>query len=248
MRIDAKGLQFKQLNKLLRDAVHEGAREIEVVNVNGQRYIGTGINGGVRIIIRGTPGNDLGAFMDSPTIISYGDAGDCAGNTMNAGRIIIHGGAGDVVGYSMRGGEIYIRGDVGYRVGIHMKEYSGRFPVIVIGGVARSFLGEYMAGGRIVVLGLEENDGELVGDYLGTGMHGGKMYIRGVVPQEKLGIGVKVDSLNESDLTELRRIITDYCETFEFSPTKILESSFKKVVPITHRPYGKMYAVYPLEG
>ncbi len=248
MKIDAKGLNFKQLNKLVRDAVQNGAREIEVTNVCGQRYIGTGIDVDARIIIRGNPGNDLGAFMDNPTIMVYGNAGDCVGNTMNAGRIVINGSAGDVVGYSMRGGEIYIRGNVGYRVGIHMKEYAGRFPVVVIGGVARSFLGEYMAGGRIVVLGLDDNDGELAGDYLGTGMHGGKMYIRGTVPQEKLGIDVKVDSLNESDLTELRGIIADYCKTFEISSEKILEKSFKKVVPTTHRPYEKTYAVYPIEG
>jgi len=247
MKIDAKRLHFKQLNKLLRDAAKKGVKEIEIVNVNGQRYIGTGIDHEATIIIRGAPGNDLGAFMDSPTIIAHGNAGDCVGNTMNNGRIIIHGSAGDIVGYSMRGGEIYIKGNVGYRAGIHMKEYLGRFPVIVIGGAARSFLGEYMAGGRIVVLGLGANDDELVEDYLGTGMHGGRMYIRGIVPQEKLGIGVKIDSLNEEDLAELRRIVTKYCETFKILSTKIWESSFTKVVPTTYRPYGKMYAVYTLE-
>lgn len=34
-----------------------------------------------------------------------------------------------------------------------MKEYKDKIPAIVVGGVAGSFLGEYQAGGVIVVLG-----------------------------------------------------------------------------------------------
>jgi len=41
-----------------------------------------------------------------------------------------------------------------FRVGVHMKEYGGRKPIIVIGGKAGGFLGEYMAGGIMLVLGL----------------------------------------------------------------------------------------------
>jgi len=247
MKIDAKGLHFKQLNKLLRDAAKKGIKEIEIVNVNGQRYIGTGIDQEATIIIRGAPGNDLGAFMDSPTIIAYGNAGDCVGNTMNNGRIIIHGSAGDIVGYSMRGGEIHIRGNVGYRVGIHMKEYLGHFPVIVIGGAARNFLGEYMAGGRIVVLGLDVDGDEIVGDYLGAGMHGGKMYIRGAVREDMLEMGVKIDSMTREDSTELRKILAEYCKNFKLSLPSMLKHEFTKIVPTTYRPYGRMYTVYTLE-
>lgn len=35
----------------------------------------------------------------------------------------------------------------------HMKEYKEKVPVLVIGGRTGSFLGEYQAGGIIVVLG-----------------------------------------------------------------------------------------------
>mgnify|MGYP002508363490 CR=1 FL=1 len=44
--------------------------------------------------------------------------------------------------------------NAGYRAGIHMKAYKDKVPVMVIGGTAGSFLGEYQAGGVIVVLGL----------------------------------------------------------------------------------------------
>ena len=58
----------------------------------------------------------------------------------------MHGNVGDACGYAMRGGKIYIKGDCGYRAGIHMKAYQQHFPVMVVGGKAGSFLGEYLAG------------------------------------------------------------------------------------------------------
>lgn len=73
----------------------------------------------------------------------HGNTQDAVGDTMNAGRVCIFGNAGDAVGYAMRGGKIFIRGDAGYRVGIHMKAYKEHRPVIVVGGVVGSFLGEY---------------------------------------------------------------------------------------------------------
>ena len=59
-----------------------------------------------------------------------------------------------------------------------MKAYKEKAPVMVIGGTAGSFLGEYQAGGVIVVLGLEAKDKKIVGFFPCTGMHGGKMFLR----------------------------------------------------------------------
>jgi len=84
----------------------------------------------------------------------------------------------------MRGGKIFVRDNVGYRSGIHMKEYKDKVPVLVIGGTAKDFLGEYMAGGIIIVLNIDKegNDlGKIKGRFIGTGIHGGSIYIRGDV-------------------------------------------------------------------
>ena len=243
IRIDADNLDFKTLNKKIRNAVKNGAEEIELLNVYGQRYIGCGLKANVKIMIHGVPGGDLGAFMDGPEIIVYGDAQDSVGNTMNNGVIVVHGIAGDVIGYSMRGGCIYIEGDVGYRVGIHMKEYGETHPILVIGGGAESFLGEYMAGGRIILLGLNRED-EPVGEYLGTGIHGGKIYIRGEVREKHLGKGAKITELTEEDWTELKSILKDYvAETgCKIQPeTEFRKTDFIKIVPSTHRPYEHTY-------
>jgi glutamate synthase domain-containing protein 3 len=134
--------------------------------------------------------------MDGPTIEVFDNSQDGGGNTMNAGNVYIHGHAGDVCGYGMRGGRFFVLGDVGYRVGIHMKAYMGKTPVIVIGGTAGHFLGEYMAGGIIVLLGLEKRAGQpIAGDYLGTGMHGGTIFVRGEVDSRRVGKEVGIEKL-----------------------------------------------------
>src|SRR4030042_1345165 len=106
VEIDATGILTRELNTCLREATVNGTKKIELRNVCGQRYIGTDLGKPVEIEIFGTPGNDLGAFMDGPRIIVRGNAQDGCGNTMNEGEIIVHGHAGDIIGLSARGGKI----------------------------------------------------------------------------------------------------------------------------------------------
>lgn len=240
MVIDARGMLYRELNERINEAVAKGVRKIRLVNVNGQRYIADGLKEPVEIEISGTPGDDLGCFMNGPRIVVKGSVQDGVGNTMNAGKIVIHGDARDIVGHSMRGGTILVKGDVGYRVGIHMKEYKENFPVIVAGGTAGDFLGEYMAGGRIVILGL--GGGEIVGDWLATGIHGGVIYIRGKVPDYKLGVSAKLFDVTPEDKEYLRSVLKEFCESFGYDLEEIMGGEFAKVAPLTHRPFGKMYA------
>lgn len=243
MRINAKGLSFRELNQRIREVAANGADEIELVNVNGQRYIGSGVDQNPIIKIYGTPGNDLGAFMGSSKILVYGDCEDGVGNTMSNGEIMVYGSAGDIVGYSMRGGKIYIKGNAGYRVGIHLKASRERSPVIVIGGSVRDFLGEYMAGGTIVVLGFGVNNGEIVGDFVGTGIHGGKVYVRGKVQKDKIGLDAVIAPMRDEDWVELKRILIDYCKAFNLRLRSLPKTKFTKIVPTSSRPYGKTYAL-----
>jgi glutamate synthase domain-containing protein 3 len=159
---------------------------------------------------------------------------------MNSGKVVVYGCAGDVVGYAMRGGRIFIRDDAGYRVGIHMKEYGEQKPVIVIGGTAQDFLGEYMAGGILVVLGLTLSHGEThKAKFVGTGMHGGIIYIRGQVTH--VGKEAKITELEENDVALLKPIIEEFCSYFNFNIDEVLAGEFKKIVPLSTRPYGKLY-------
>ncbi|MFA5364902.1 MAG: hypothetical protein WC325_06955 [Candidatus Bathyarchaeia archaeon] len=209
-------------------------------NVYGQRYIGTDLKNHVSIDIYGTPGNDLGAFMNGVDITVHGNAQDACGNTMDHGKIVVHGRAGDLLGHSMRGGKIFVRDDAGCRVGIHMKEYLDKRPVIVIGGTAQDFLGEYMAGGVLVVLGLNMKENVHDAKFVGTGMHGGTIYIRGEV--KHLGAEVAVSELNESDYRLLGSLVEEYCSYFGCDAKKIMENKFSKLTPVSSRPYGNLYA------
>lgn len=241
--IDASNLHYKILNEKIRSLIQDGYNEVFVKGVCGQRYIGAGIQGtSLKIILEGVPGNDLGVFMDGPEIIVMDNTQDGVGNTMNSGRIVIHGNAGDITGHSMRGGEIFVKGDVGYRVGIHMKEYKDMHPVIVVGGSAGNFLGEYMAGGMIILLGM--TDRRDIGDYIGTGMHGGVIYLREnlKITSSLLGKEVKIFEANSQDMEKLKPYIKSFASYYELNEQEIINSKFYKIIPITHRPYGKIYA------
>jgi len=243
VKIDASGVYYQELNAALREVTLNGARRIELHNVQGQRYIGTDLDKPVEIEIFGTPGNDLGAFMNGPRIIVHGNAQDGCGNTMNEGEIIVHGHAGDIIGLSARGGKIFVREDVGYRAGIHMKEYQGRKPVLVIGGTAQDFLGEYMAGGVLILLGLNLGEGERhKANFIGTGMHGGVIYLRGNIEDYQLGKEVGVAKLGENDHRILQQLVAEFAAHFGYDAGEILRHKFIKLFPRWLRPYGRLYA------
>lgn len=245
MRIDAANLHYRELNRVIREAAAAGETEFELVNVNGQRYLADGLQGPLSLAIHGVPGNDLGAFMDGPTVVVHGNAQDAVANTMNAGRIVVHGHAGDVLGYGMRGGQLFVRGRVGYRVGIHMKAYRDQFPVLIAGGVAGDFLGEYMAGGAIIILGLDRRPGEpLVGDWCGTGMHGGVIYVRGEVdPARVASRFVGMRPADEADRQLMRPHLEAYAAAFGLDAAELLGADYLRIAPISHRPFGAKYAV-----
>ncbi|NLX70200.1 MAG: hypothetical protein GX024_04790 [Clostridiales bacterium] len=241
--IDARGIHYQELNAVIKDLFNAGKNEVLIKNIQGQRYIGNGIKGNYKIVIEGTPGNDMAAYMDGPVIIIYGNVQDAVANTMNNGEVIIHGNAGDTLGYAMRGGEVYVKGDVGYRVGIHMKEYLDKKPVIVIGGKAGDFLGEYMAGGTIVLLGLSVyNTQKIVGSYCSTGMHGGVIYSRIPIDDYKLGKEVKQIQADDNDMKSISSYVRKFCSYFGLGYDSIMDRRFVKIYPYNKRPYKNLYA------
>lgn len=242
VKIDASGIYYKDLNEKIKELASNGTSRVELHNVFGQRYIGTGLSKPIDIDIYGTPGNDLGMLMTGTRITVYGNAQDGCGNTMNEGTIIIHGDAGDVPLLSARGGKIFVRGDVGYRAGIHMKEYKEKKPTLVVGGTAQDFCGEYMAGGILILLGLTLKEGERhKANFIGTGIHGGVMYIRGQVDSYQLGKEVGVLAPDENDIALLKKLVGEYAGYFGCNADDIMKDKFIKLYPKFLRPYGTLY-------
>lgn len=243
MRIDATGLDHRTLNARIKAALAAGETEIDLVNVCGHRYLGCGVEGEADLRIEGMPGNDLAAFMSGPRIYCSGNVQDSVANTMNDGLVVAPGHAGDVLGYSMRGGRVYVRGNAGYRIGIHMKSYLSQEPTIIIGGRAKDFAGEYMAGGKLIILGLDTPPGEpLAGRYCGSGMQGGAMYVRGEVPAAHIGKGVAVVETTQEDLATLRSTLEPYCAALGLQVEEIMAEPFQKLQATSTRPHGQLYA------
>ncbi len=237
--IDTTGIYYRDLNEQLRKLAADGITRFTLENVCGQRYIATDLPGEIEITINGTPGNDLGAFMDGPSITVNGNAQDACGNTMNNGHIVVHGRAGDILGMSMRGGSIFVRDGAGYRCAIHMKQYGEKKPMLVIGGTAQDFFGEYMAGGVAILLGLGEEGHNA--KFIGTGMHGGVIYLRGTVEPHQLGREVGILELDANDTAIIEQAVREYSEYFGTSADEILAEKFIKLSPISSRPYGRLY-------
>lgn len=228
---------FQEANQMVRDALQQ-ADEVELRDVYAQRYLGCTMPAGKRLEVHGVPGNDMASYMDGGEIEVYGNAQDQIGNTMNGGRIIVHGRCGDAAGYAMRGGQIFVRDDCGWRVGIHMKQYEDHCPAIIIGGNAGSFLGEYMAGGIIVLLGAP-------GEYLATGMHGGVIYLATAPADDEVPDGLTLEPVGEQDRAVLAPLLAEYNACFEEDLGAPIDASglgFYKLKPASSRPYADMYA------
>lgn len=236
--IDAAKLHYRELNARIKENWISENRAIHLQNVRGHRYIGDALHGEGSITIEGVPGNDLAVFMNGPNMEIKGNIQDAAANTMNSGTIIVHGSAGDTLGYGMRGGEVYIRDNVGYRAGIHMKEYGTHKPVLVIGGAAGDFLGEYMAGGAILVLNLAEAE-KAVGNYCGSGMHGGVIFIRGPIDRQVFK-GTKTSVPDAEDKQFIDEHLVQFRRYFGLAEN-IMADDFVKLTAAHLRPYENHY-------
>ena len=233
--IDAKDMLFDELDEVIRNTTGE----IKLENTLGQRFIAAG-SSNKKLEIHGIPGNALGAYLNGSEINVLGNAQDAVGDTMNDGIIIVNGNIGDAAGYAMRGGKIYVKGNAGYRAGIHMKAYKEKIPVMIIGGTAGSFLGEYQAGGVIIVLNLEDKD-KIVGDFPCTGMHGGMMLLRSSCDGIEFPKNVSVKKAEETDIKQVEKYILDYCEKLGIDSSDVLKSEFTIVTPDSKNPYKQMY-------
>ncbi len=236
VKIEAKGKSYVAIN----NEIHQNAGEILVTDCCGQRFIGAGM-GNCAIKIQGIPGNALGAYLNGGEIEVFSNAQDSVGDTMNAGRIVVHGNIGDTAGYAMRGGEIYVKGNAGYRTGIHMKAYQDKLPVIVIGGTAGSFLGEYQAGGIIIVLGLNRDGKKIVSNYPCTGMHGGKLYLCSDCQDVLFPKQVTAHTATAEDMQEIAPYLEKFSEFFGMDLQQIRSQVFTVVTPDSQNPYKQMY-------
>ena len=235
MKFNGKSYRANEIN----DAIKASGGRATLTEVLGERFIACGLKEGV-VTVEGIPGNALGAYLDGAEIVVHGNGQDAVGDTMNEGKIVIHGSVGDTLGYAMRGGRILVRDDVSYRAGVHIKEYGDKKPVIVIGGKAGCFLGEYMAGGLIIVLN-KDNAASPIGDYTGVGMYGGKILVRAESLDTVLPEQIKCRRAESGELDEFTPYIKEYAAAFGADYSDLVAGDFYLLQPDSNNPYKRLY-------
>ncbi len=203
-QIDAGAIEYNRLNQ----AILKGDQAITINNVAGHRYIGINFPDSEKdITIYGTPGNCFMNLNENNSSTIYGNVADDCCDSMGGGMVKIYGDAGDILCQAFNGGKVYVLGNAGNRACIQMREYVDKSTVVVINGKFDDYLGEYMSGGTLLVL---SNSDRNFGRYIGSGMIGGTIFIRGKVNSRNVGIQPPETAVNGM-LNALRKseLITD---------------------------------------
>ncbi|OYT27360.1 MAG: hypothetical protein B6U97_01940 [Candidatus Altiarchaeales archaeon ex4484_96] len=89
-------------------------------------------------------------------------------------------------------------------------------------------------------------EGDIVQFYLGAGMHGGAIYVRGDVSDEYLGVYASKKEFTEADMRLLEPYLKRYSVLFN-TPLGLLKArGFTKIAPVSSRPFGKVYSHTPI--
>ena len=134
---------------------------------------------------------------------------------------------------------VFVRGDAGYRAGVHMKEYGEHVPALIIGGRAGCFLGEYLAGGIIAVLNLQ-NSAQALGEEAARGMHGGRIYVRGGI-NVPLPDCVTARIADKEDMRVLVGYLKKFCAAFGGDAKKLAAEEFTLITP-ANKASKRLYA------
>lgn len=218
----------------------------------GERFLAAAAPRGTRFAFAGPTGNCLANALDGGEVVVHGNVADDVADAMLSGRVVVHGDARDVLAQAMQGGLVLVRGSAGNRVALEMREFEDTVPALVVGGGVDDYLGEYMAGGVAVALNLVEGPDGLTtegaparatGRFVGTGMVGGAIYVRGNVADEDVALpGVESKyarrpsiarrALSSGDFARVGSAIEAFCAAFHVAPhvrESILASRFTVV-------------------
>ena len=107
-----------------------------------------------------------------------------------------------------------------------------------------------MSGGLLIVLGLEIEDSEVretkyevFGNCIGSGIHGGVIFIRtNEIPEHLLVIGAKVVEFTDAYKQRIEPLIQNFCRYFKVPEDLIWSKPFKKITAASKRPFAAVYA------
>jgi glutamate synthase domain-containing protein 3 len=192
--IDAADLSTREVNQQIREALRDGASEIEVTHPRGLHNLAVALEGDASIGFHGTVGYFGGALGMGVRVEVHGNAGWSVGADLMSGEVHVHGNAGSSVGASIRGGLVVVDGDAGARAGIALKGGT-----VVIGGRAGYMTGFMMQAGTLVI-------GGDVGEGLGDSMYTGDIFVGGTIAA--LGADTVVRDPTDQEALHLREVLS----------------------------------------
>jgi len=93
----------------------------------------------------------------------------------------------------------------------------------------------------MLILGLNlEGCAKCRARFVGTGMHGGVIYERGEILEPVAG--TKTMETGKRDLKIIESLVNEYCYHFGTNPQEIMNAKFKKILPMSKRPYEKLFS------
>jgi glutamate synthase domain-containing protein 3 len=207
--IHCAGKTTREINRLLRDAITAGQRDILVLDPAARHNLGVALVQPVHVIFDGSVGYYGAGMIDGAHVEIRGSAGWGAAESMLSGTVIINGHAGNGVAASIRGGTVVVRGDAAARAGISMKG-----GMLLVGGSCSTMAGFLMQKGTIVICGD-------AGDGLADSMYEGVIYVGGRIaslgndtvvadasPQELADLGQHLASFNLPRPETFRKVIS----------------------------------------
>jgi methylamine---glutamate N-methyltransferase subunit B len=205
--VDAEGLETREVNRAIKQALGEGAREIHVLHPAGRHSFAVALTGAdVKVVFEGPVGWYAAGMNRGPHIVVEGNCGWAIGECMMNGTIEVLGHAGSGTAASIRGGLVFVQGDTGARAGIAMKGGT-----LVVAGDAGYMTGFMMQQGTIVICG-DAADG------IGDSMYEGTIYVGGSIASR--GADAEVEAMTDRDTSFLRETLTPHgldAASFEFT-------------------------------
>ncbi|MEP3231752.1 MAG: GXGXG domain-containing protein [Hyphomicrobiales bacterium] len=215
--IDLSTIELRELNATLQDQ-KQGSNETvwEVLNPRGAHAIAVGLDGPMKVSIKGSTGYYCGGMNKEADIHVLGSAGPGVAENMMSGTVVIEGDASQYAGATGHGGTLVVKGNASSRCGISMKGID----IVVHGNVGH--MSAFMAqSGNLVVCGD-------AGDALGDSLYEAQLFVRGSV--KSLG----ADCVEKEMRTEHLEILADLLERGEVSDAK----------PEDFRRYGSARELY----
>jgi methylamine---glutamate N-methyltransferase subunit B len=195
--VNAEGLETREVNRAIKQAIAEGAFEVKVLNPAGRHSFGVALKAeGVKLVFDGPVGWYAAGMNYGPHIEIRGNAGWGLGECMMDGRIEVRGNAGSGTAASIRGGLVYVDGETGARAGIAMKGGT-----LIVRGDVGYMSGFMMQAGKIIVCGN-------AADGLGDSMYEGTIYVGGKVASR--GADAEIEQLTDDDRVMLKDTLGEF--------------------------------------